>query len=323
MEKAIVSGSTGFIGSVLVRLLANKNIPVLALSRTPFEQLDPHRLTLTDNVTYVNVDMSEISSLPSLIRDIGWNPGESCIFFNLAWGGATKLSDLDIKHQINNVPMAINSFAASSEIGCKRFIHVGSMEEVFTSKYLHLDHHIDSAYNRHVIYSIAKTAARNALKYYGFDSPTEIIFATNSHVMGPLDNKDSFLQVTLRKLIDGDKLQFSTGEQIFDVISVNDCARAYLAIAMYGTPFREYWIGSGQPRPLRQYVEIMASLFPSQQPLQFGAMPYNDISLSISDFSIEMLTSDTNFQPLDQYEDIVRMLHSWIVETNWHPVKTS
>jgi len=67
----------------------------------------------------------------------------------------------------------------------------------------------------------------------------------------------------------------------------------------------------------------MASLFPSPQPLQFGAMPYNDISLSVSDFSIETLTADTKFQPLDQYEDIVRRLHSWILETNWRPAKPS
>ena len=116
--------------------------------------------------------------------------------------------------------------------------------------------------------------------------------------MGPNDDKDSFLQVTLRKLINGDDYTFSTGEQMFDVISVNDCARAFRLIGEYGKAHKEYWVGSGQPRRLKEYVEIMFSLYPSEKELQFGKMPYNDISLMEEDFSIELLSQDTGYKPI-------------------------
>ena len=48
--------------------------------------------------------------------------------------------------------------------------------------------------------------------------------------MGPNDDKDSFLQVTLQKLIDNQELIFSSGEQLFDVISLEDCAYGYFLI---------------------------------------------------------------------------------------------
>jgi nucleoside-diphosphate-sugar epimerase len=69
--------------------------------------------------------------------------------------------------------------------------------------------------------------------------------------MGEDDDKDSFLQVTLQKLINGEDLIFSSGEQIFDVISLEDCARGYYLICEKGIPGEEYWVGSGEPKKLR------------------------------------------------------------------------
>jgi nucleoside-diphosphate-sugar epimerase len=140
------------------------------------------------------------------------------------------------------------------------------------------------------------------------------MIGTNSHVMGPNDDKDSFLQVTLQKLIDGDELIFSTGEQIFDVISSYDCALAYKLIGEKGKSHGEYWIGSGEARPLKEYVKIMASLYPSGQELQFGKFQYNDISLTLEDFSIQKLSEDTGFTPTMSYEKTVHQLYDWLTK---------
>ena len=41
---------------------------------------------------------------------------------------------------------------------------------------------------------------------------------------------------------------------------------------------------------LRKYVEIMVKLYPSGKNLNFGKLPYNDISLKKGDFSIKNLS---------------------------------
>src|SRR5690606_33521605 len=139
-------------------------------------------------------------------------------------------------------------------LGVDRFIFAGTMEEAFAKSYTKLDHRHEDKYNRHVIYALAKIAARNGVKIRRTEGGPEILFGTNSHVMGTGDDKDSFLQVCLLKFMRGESITMSSGEQNFDVIHVSDCARAYQAIAESGVSGASYWIGSGKPRTLKEYV---------------------------------------------------------------------
>ena len=58
----VVTGATGHIGSELVRLLSEKNVPVRALTR------DPRRARPLRGVDWVKGDLAEIDSLPGLLR---------------------------------------------------------------------------------------------------------------------------------------------------------------------------------------------------------------------------------------------------------------
>jgi nucleoside-diphosphate-sugar epimerase len=313
MKQAIVTGATGFIGSVLIYQLINAKIPVIALGRKKWENLSNGRLEKHPLLEYINLPMENIENLVTILEEKDVEIMDQCVFYNLAWGGDTQLSDLDPITQMKNVAWSLSALKLAAKLECSKFVHIGTMEEAFTLKYLDLDHSKDSYYNRHVIYSLAKITSRNAIKAVASGYNLEIMFASNSHVMGPNDNKDSFLQVTLLKLISKEPLIFSTGEQMFDVISVSDCARGYFEIGKRGKHGAEYWVGSGAARPLKEYVKIMYDLYPSSEILQFGKMPYNDISLSREDFSVESLSSDTGFNAKQSYEDTVIELYDWLV----------
>ena len=314
MNQAIITGATGFIGSVVVSVLIKNNIKVLALGRKDLDDVSLYKRELLKGATYLKIDMSEVNLLPERISVIGWEVSDSCVFYNLAWGGQGKLSDLNIEAQLKNVSWSVSALIAAKELKCERFVHIGTMEEAFTSKYLDLDYHKNNECNRHVIYSVAKIISKNYLKLMSKSLNLDLLFATNSHVMGPADDKDSFLQMTLQKLIDGDELLFSEGNQIFDCISVDDIAQAYYKIGEKGLSGRDYWVGSGEPRKLKDYVQIMYDLYPSGKELQFGKFSYNDISLEYKDFSIDLLTKDTGFAPEKTYEQTVKELHNWLLK---------
>lgn len=309
MKKAIVTGATGFIGSAYVEYLMQRNIEVLALGRKDLSEVAETRRQKLLGANYLQLDMSKIFLLGDALERVGWETGQDCVFFNLAWGGEKSLSDLNIAAQMKNVAWSVSAMEIAKKIGCTRFIHVGTMEEAFTEKYLELDYHKNNQYNRHVIYSVSKMAARNALKIKADLLDMGFIYVMHSHVMGPDDDKDSFLQVTLKKLIRGDELIFSTGEQYFDVVSVSDCSLGYYLICKKGRLGATYWVGSGDPRRLREYVERMFRLYPSGQKMQFGRLPYNDIVLEREAFSIANLVADTGYQPEMTYEQTVRELH--------------
>jgi len=314
MKKAIVTGATGFIGSAFVEYLIKQDIGVLALGRKELAEISEARRRKLKGAEYVKLDMNEISLLGDSMSGAGWQAGDDCVFFHLAWGGASGLSDLDVAAQMNNVTWSAAALEVASTVGCSRFIHVGTMEEAFTQKYLDLDHRQDSQYNRHVIYSVAKIAAKYALTIKASQLGMNFIYVLHSHVMGPDDDKNSFLQVTLQKLIGRDELIFSTGEQYFDVVSVSDCALGYYLICQKGRPGDEYWVGSGDPRPLKEYVERMYNLYPSGVEMQFGELPYNDIILDKEVFSITKLADVTGYKPVIAFEQIVKDLHDYLVE---------
>ena len=313
MKKAIVTGATGFIGSAFVEYLTGKNIDVLALGRKAIEEISACRQQKLKNAKYLKLDMSVISALGEILSGLSWAVEDDCIFFNLAWGGEYGLSDMNVAAQLRNVVWCASALDVAKRIGCTRFIQVGTMEEAFTEKYLELDHYRDNQYNRHVIYSVAKIAAKTALLIKASQLGMDFIYVQNSHVMGPDDDKNSFLQVTLQQLINGDELIFSTGEQYFDVISVSDCSLGYYHICQKGRSGSEYWVGSGEPRRLREYVERMYKLFPSGVDMQFGKLPYNDIVLDKNVFSIKKLTDDTGYKPEMTYEQTVKDLHAYLL----------
>src|SRR3989475_7775697 len=58
----VVTGATGHIGNELVRLLAEKNVPVRALTR------DPRRARSMRGVDWVRADLADADSLPRLFR---------------------------------------------------------------------------------------------------------------------------------------------------------------------------------------------------------------------------------------------------------------
>lgn len=314
ISAAIVTGATGFIGSWLVKLLLLQGIRVIALGRREFSQILAQRLEPHKLLTYVQLPQEQIAKLPDILKEQGLEHslGCDCVFFNFAWGGRKGLSDLDLEAQMQNVDAAVQSYEAAEKLGCRLFIQVGTMEEAFAEAYLPLDYHRTNVYNRHLIYAEAKRCARMTLKALSANFNCKLIMVNNSHVMGPLDYRDSLLTVTAKKILAGESLRFTSGEQNFDVVSIFDLVNAFKLIAECGVANAEYWIGSGQARRLREYIEILLKLHPVETKMEFGALSYNDVRLPLSVFSPERLQQDTGFYCQISYEQIASELFYWL-----------
>lgn len=313
--KAIVTGASGFIGSQLVAELTKEGFQVAAIGRRKLNGLTSIRSQLLAGSTYLALDLDDSHQIVKKLRRLGFYGSELRFFFHLAWGGKSRLSDLDVDWQNKNITRTIETYEIADNLEADKYIFCGTMEESFAEAYTKLDYKSDSKYNRHVVYALAKISARNALKLRYKKSGPAILFGTNSHVMGPGDDKDSFLQVALGKILCKEEISMSSGDQLFDVINVKDCARAYIAIAKKGSLGSSYWIGSGNPRKLKQYVEEMNELFPSVR-IQYGSMPFNDVLLEKQVFSTDRLIADTDFSPSTSFASSVTELATYLRSIN-------
>jgi nucleoside-diphosphate-sugar epimerase len=310
--KVIVTGASGFLGSELTKSLVADGYEVIAIARRPIEQLPEIRQKKLSGAKYLSVDLGDTSALEAELNKVCKK--DSLLYvFHLAWWGEDGLSDLNISKQSQNILNTVNLFHLSKKFGVKSFIFAGTMEEEFALEYTRLDFNIEKKYNRHVVYALAKIATRSALKHSYSENGPNIIFATNSHIMGPGDEKDSFLQVALLKILNGETLNMSSGEQIFDVIDVRDCANAYKNIAKFGKNGVSYWVGSGEPCSLRHYVEIMNQTYGPVK-INYSSVPFEDIKLSPDVFSTADLVNDTNFVPEITFDKSVDTLAKYLLQ---------
>jgi nucleoside-diphosphate-sugar epimerase len=127
MNQAIVSGATGFIGSAFVEYLIQQGVMVLALGRKDPVDVQKPRWSKLQGSLYIKLCMSSIGDLQLHIENNKFEVGQDCIFFNLAWSGASKLSDLSIEAQLRNVSECVAALEMASKVGCCRFIQVGTM----------------------------------------------------------------------------------------------------------------------------------------------------------------------------------------------------
>lgn len=309
--KAIVTGGSGFIGSYLVAELINEGFQVAAIGRKNIGSLPPVRKKLLQGSNYFNLDLDNPNQIHSKLKEEGFIGPDLKYFFHLAWGGNYGLSDLDIEAQTKNINRTIATYDIAQELNVNRYIFCGTMEESFAETYTDLDYKNNNKYNRHVVYALAKISARHALKIRYAKGGPELIFGTNSHTMGPGDIRDSFLQESLTSILNKKDIFMSSGDQIFDVINVKDCAKAYISIANKGIPGTSYWIGSGEPRKLKEYIQIMNNLF-FHVKIEYGSLPYNDVILDKKIFNTDKIKLDTGFLPKISFSDTVTQLAEFI-----------
>jgi nucleoside-diphosphate-sugar epimerase len=309
-KTAVVSGSTGFIGTFLCAHLLSLDYHVIGLTRANVSRLDKRKRMLLQGVHFIQGDLKH--DLDYIIESLSSKVQKGFEFYHLAWGGSNGLSDMDFYEQSLNLSVTKRLYLSVDALGASTFVFVGSMEEAFAENYLDVSFTQRGFYNRHIIYAEAKRMAKILLKNISLNC--KVIFVDNSHVMGPLDNKDSFLQVTLSKMIEGNtEFIMSKGDQNFDCISVFDLVRVYVIAAEKGVHLNQYWAGSGNPRPLKEYVLALSQLFPkSSFNFRFGELAYNDIVLDLKVFSVERVVKDLEYVPRVSFNEMAANLKTYL-----------
>lgn len=297
MKNVIITGGSGFVGSNAVKCFLSQGCKVLCIDRTekgPFE---------AKGLTYLQCDVFNAEELRSEL------PSGYDTFVHFAWAGSAGAARVDYNLQMKNALMTVECLKIAKEIGCTRFICAGSIMEYEVEAAIHTQgSHPGMGY----IYGMGKHIAHCMCKSVAANIGIELVWPmiTNAYGVGELSPR--FVNTTLRKIINGEPLQFTAATQNYDFVYVSDVAKAFYLIAKNGKPFCEYMIGSGRARPLKEFIlEMQQTLAPAATPV-FGDIPFTGTNMPLSTFDVSETEKDTGFKAEIGFAEGTRMTMEWL-----------
>ena len=307
MKKAIVTGATGFIGKFLVRELVKQNIEVIAVVRKGTKNINTIN---TLPVKIVECNIADYCMLPDIIAE-----QDIDTVFHIAWQG---VSDQDARNeaiQMQNLQSTLDLIDAmhAMKIGC--FIGCGSMHEAESLVEMREDKVIS---NLGYMYKAAKTATHWMGKAkcgaYGIRFFWPLI-----NTYGEEEKTARLVNTIIRKVLHGESPDLSAGNQYYDFVHISDVSRALILIAEKGVDGTNYTIGSGDAKPLKEFLKIVGQIANDLRggdsvKLGFGKITSNVIFLPISTFDVTKLYEDTGFKPLISFKEGIERTARWIKE---------
>lgn len=247
IQRALVTGGGGFLGSALVRLLLSQGIEVTSASRGRYPQLEAL------GARTATLDLERPTDLEGLLA------GHDTVFHAAARPGIFgPLSD----YRRVNLDGTRALLAAASRVGLPRFVYTSSPSVVFDGN-SHVLARNDLPYPRRYLahYPATKAAAERAV--LAADGPALRTVALRPHlIFGPGD--PNLLPRLIARARAGRLVQVGDGTNEVSLTYVDNAARAHLDAARAlaaGAPCagRAYFINQAQPVRLWEWIAGLLS----------------------------------------------------------------
>lgn len=301
MKKVLLTGGTGFIGYHLIKELHKRNIEFWAICRPGNSEAE--RIKGIKGAHIISCDLKDISRLPEICEE-----REFDAFFHLAWNGASGELRLDENVQMENVKCVVDCVKVAKELQCKKVIFAGTVCEKQVESIGEIDKFSNSSN-----YLIAKKYAHVMAQNIAKKIQQEIVWCNFYHPIGVFNKKNQIVASVIKKLLEGNKIALGDGKSLFDVIDVSDLVNAFCIMADTSLSKDTYFVGSGNPRLLKDYLETVKEIVNPQmklgwEELDLVNLPMEEDWLDISEFS-----NETGFKVKVRFEDSIKQMREWML----------
>ena len=301
--KAVVTGASGFVGTAVCKELSAQGVEVIAVVRPSGKTAK--NIEILPGIRIVYADLSHFRNLANLIpdRDID-------VLYHFAWVGSAGALRGDADVQLDNVRYTCDTVKACGEMGCKRFVFASSIMEYEIEATMATE----ATPGINTLYCSAKVAADYMARTIAGALHINYIRAVISNIYGPGELSPRLINTSIRKLLHGEHCAFSAGDQLYDFIYVTDAAKAFVALGEKGVSNRTYYIGSQEPKPLKEFLLVLRDSVAPHAEIGLGELPFNGISLTYQEFDLQAVKNDTGFVPEVSFADGIKNTAAWIRE---------
>jgi nucleoside-diphosphate-sugar epimerase len=295
MKVAIVSGANGYLGRALTKKLLGKNIKVFALVRSDsFDLIDPNLVSIKGDLNDVESILHEIEKFSNISKSV---------FYHTAWRGAERLMDGDLDEQLINAVNAVNALNIAKHMKCSKFINVGSQEEKLFER--HLDKLNKEGVGEdftNLNYGTSKLAARDMCRLVAYMEKIDYIH-TRLSVITDASSDRGYINSTLNKIKAGKPYDQSKNSQLYDFTDIDDITNAYVELGRNGKNKLDYYIGSGDPKPLNEYFKTFSDYINNGEIISFTGE--NSSNTFLEEFSNQLVLRDTGIQ-INNFQDNIK-----------------
>lgn len=300
MRNVIVTGATGMVGATLINILRKEDIQVTAVIRP--ESVKIGNIDQIEGINIVECDIGNYEKLKKQLKK------EYDTWFHFAWNGTYGESRNDVRLQEQNIMNTIIAVDTAYELGCQSFIGAGSQAE-----FGYIDGVISDKQPKNPVtaYGIAKYCAGKLSRIECERKGLRHCWGRIVSTYGPMDNSYTMVMSSLAGMLEGRRMQFTKGEQEWDYLYSEDCARAFYLMGISGIDGKSYTVASGKSRKLKEYIAVMRDMVDEKLEIGIGELPYypNQVMSLVADIS--ELQKDTGFSPVTNFEEGIQNTIQW------------
>lgn len=259
-RRALISGSTGFVGSRLVDHLTAQGWAVARLLRAGLERPAPCG---DPGVRDYSWDGSTVSACEAVAA------AEPDVVFHLASLFIAEHGAHDVEPLIAaNVLAGAQIAEAALRGGCRSLVNTGTSWQFDAA----------GGYEPVCLYAATKQAFEDLLAYYVAAEGFHVVTLRLYDTYGPCDARPKLFAALRRCAESGVTLALSPGDQLLDLVHVDDVARAFALAgerALGGhAALESFDVSSGRHVSLREVVALYADAAGRPVPVVWGGRDY-------------------------------------------------
>lgn len=300
MKNVIVTGANGFLGSTLVKRLTDEEMNVLAIDVSFTPSHLPETSLITKVETYITKPEDLVSKIPQ---------GEYDAFYHFAWAGVNGAVKANPIAQIKNIEMAAICMMACKQIGCKKYLCAGTIAEQSVNSLPFLEKTSGG-----MMYGVAKHCTHLMLENYSKNIDQPFVWMQLSNIYGPGNKTGNLVSYTLGELFAGNNPAFGPANQPYDFVCVEDTIEAIKRLGEKETTRNYYYIGSGHPRLLKDYLIAIGQAMNCPDRILIGERPDDGIKYSMEMFDANIIKNDIGEYVTKSFEDGIKETILWMKE---------
>lgn len=260
---ALVTGATGYIGSKLVHRLVRDGWQVAIVARA-----DSSLAVLDAVLPAISVHRHDgsTSGMVSIVAAV-----RPDVVFHLASLFLAQHKSDDIAALVGSNLLFSTQLAEGMAANNVRYlVNTGTSWQ----------HYENAPYNPVNLYAATKQAFEDILAYYVEADLLKVTTLALFDTYGPNDPRKKLVTLLRNTAASGEPLYMSPGEQIIDLVHIDDVLDAYLLAAerieSQTQPSACYGVSSGETLNLRQFVALFERVIGKPVPIVWGGRPYRE-----------------------------------------------